>query len=141
MSYGNIYVAQVALGANDAQVLKAFREAESYEGASLIIAYSHCIAHGFDLGKDGLAQQKRAVASGAWNLYRYDPRRKAKGLNPLQLDSKEPTGVHVQRGAFPLPEADVSRSGDPFAEAGPAGCDCSLAPVPAAGRDGLQLGC
>jgi len=91
MSYGNIYVAQVALGANDAQVLKAFREAESYDGASLIIAYSHCIAHGFDLGKDGLAQQKRAVASGAWNLYRYDPRRKAKGLNPLQLDSKEPT--------------------------------------------------
>ena len=90
MSYGNIYVAQVAMGANDAQTLKAFREAESYDGPSLIIAYSHCIAHGFDLGQKGFDQQKRAVASGAWNLYRYDPRRKAKGLNPLQLDSKEP---------------------------------------------------
>ncbi|MEA3308072.1 MAG: pyruvate:ferredoxin (flavodoxin) oxidoreductase [Chloroflexota bacterium] len=90
MTYGNIYVAQVAMGASDVQVLKAFREAESYEGPSLIIAYSHCIAHGFDLGQKGFAQQKRAVASGAWNLYRYDPRRKAKGLNPLRLDSKEP---------------------------------------------------
>ncbi len=91
MTYGNIYVAQIAMGANDAQALKAFREAESYDGPSLIIAYSHCIAHGLRSMKYGFNQQKLAVASGAWILYRYDPRRALKGLNPLQLDSKEPT--------------------------------------------------
>jgi len=90
MTYGNIYVAQIAMGANDMQTLKAFREAESYDGPSLIIAYSHCIAHGFAMNR-GFDQQKKAVDSGAWVLYRYDPRRALKGLNPLQLDSKEPT--------------------------------------------------
>jgi len=87
MSYGYVYVAQVAMGARDAQTVKAFLEAESYDGPSLIIAYSHCIAHGFNLA-DGLEQQKLAVESGYWPLYRFDPRRTANGENPLQLDSK-----------------------------------------------------
>ncbi len=91
MSYGNVYVAQVAMGANDAHALKAFLEAESYPGPSLIIAYSHCIAHGISEMRFGFNQQKAAVESGAWILYRYDPRRVAEGKNPLQLDSKEPT--------------------------------------------------
>src|SRR5690606_14696172 len=73
MTYGNIYVARVAMGASDAQTLKAFNEADSYDGPSLIIAYSHCINHGIDM-KMGLVQQKLAVNSGAWVLYRYDPR-------------------------------------------------------------------
>ena len=90
MTYGNIYVAQVAMGANDAQTLRAIQEAESYEGASLIIAYSHCIAHGIPQMKLGFSQQKAAVDSGAWMLYRYDPRLLAEGKNPLQLDSREP---------------------------------------------------
>ncbi len=92
MTYGNIYVAQVAMGANDTQTLRAIREAESYEGASLIIAYSHCIEHGIRRMKFGFAQQKLAVNSGAWVLYRYDPRLVAAGKNPLQLDSREPKG-------------------------------------------------
>ncbi len=90
MSYGNVYVARVSLGANDAQVIKAFQEAEAYPGASIIIAYSHCIAHGFDL-KLGLEHQKAAVNSGAWILMRYNPMLAAEGKNPLVLDSKEPS--------------------------------------------------
>ncbi len=90
MSYGNVYVARVSLGANDAQVVKAFQEAEAYPGASLIIAYAHCIAHGFDL-KMGLEHQKAAVNSGAWILMRYNPMLAAEGKNPLVLDSKEPS--------------------------------------------------
>jgi pyruvate-ferredoxin/flavodoxin oxidoreductase len=89
MTYGNIYVAQVALGASDRQTVQAFVEAESYDGPSLIIAYSHCIAHGIDM-RTGLEQQQRAVDSGAWVLYRYDPRLADQGLNPLKLDSKGP---------------------------------------------------
>ncbi|NOZ29980.1 MAG: pyruvate:ferredoxin (flavodoxin) oxidoreductase [Chloroflexi bacterium] len=89
MTYGNVYVAQVAMGANDAHTVRAFLEAESYDGPSLIIAYSHCIAHGIDMAK-GLDQQKLAVETGYWLLYRYDPRRKAEGKNPLQLDSRAP---------------------------------------------------
>jgi pyruvate-ferredoxin/flavodoxin oxidoreductase len=89
MTYGNIYVASVAMGAKDEQSLRAFVEAESYPGPSLIIAYSHCIAHGIavDMGV-GARQQKLAVESGQWLLYRYDPRRAAAGENPLQLDSQ-----------------------------------------------------
>jgi len=88
MSYGNIYVASVALGAKDEQTLKAFVEAESYNGPSLIIAYSHCIAHGIAVDTGiGARQQKLAVESGQWLLYRYDPRRAERGENPLQLDS------------------------------------------------------
>ncbi|MFZ5817067.1 MAG: pyruvate:ferredoxin (flavodoxin) oxidoreductase [Bacillota bacterium] len=89
MQYGNVYVAQVAMGANDAQVVKAFMEAESYDGPSIIIAYSHCIAHGIDMAK-GLHQQKLAVDSGHWPVYRYDPRLKAQGKNPLQLEYQGP---------------------------------------------------
>ncbi len=90
MAYGDVYVAHVAYGANDRQVVKAFAEAESYPGTSIIIAYSHCIAHGYDL-RFGAKQQKLAVESGHWPLYRFDPRRAAQGLNPLQLDSKAPS--------------------------------------------------
>jgi pyruvate-ferredoxin/flavodoxin oxidoreductase len=89
MNYGNVYVAQIAMGANDGQTLKAFLEAESYDGPSLIIAYSHCIAHGIDMTK-GLEQQKLASESAYWPLYRYDPRLKVDGKNPFQLDSKAP---------------------------------------------------
>jgi pyruvate-ferredoxin/flavodoxin oxidoreductase len=90
MSYGNIYVAQIAMGANDRQTVKAFLEAEAYEGPSLIIAYSQCIAHGIDMAK-GMQQQELAAKSGYWPLYRFDPALKAAGKNPLQLDSKAPT--------------------------------------------------
>jgi pyruvate-ferredoxin/flavodoxin oxidoreductase len=90
MTYGSIYVARVAMGASDAQTVKAFLEAEAYNGPSLIVAYSHCIAHGYDMAH-GLDQQKAAVASGYWPLFRYDPRLAAEGKNPLQLDSKAPT--------------------------------------------------
>ena len=90
MTYGTIYVAQIALGANDSQALRAFQEAEAYPGASLIIAYGHCIEHGYDL-INGLDQQKKAVASGYWPLYRYNPLRAQEGKPPLVLDSKAPT--------------------------------------------------
>ncbi|MDC5698002.1 pyruvate:ferredoxin (flavodoxin) oxidoreductase [Intrasporangium calvum] len=89
ISYGNVYVARVAMGADPQQTLTAFREAEAYDGPSLIIAYSHCIAHGIEM-KDGLDQQYRAVASGHWPLLRYDPTVRAKGGNPFQLDSPRP---------------------------------------------------
>jgi pyruvate-ferredoxin/flavodoxin oxidoreductase len=89
MTYGNIYVAQVAMGANDRQTVKALVEAESYDGPSLVIAYSHCIAHGINM-RLGFEQQQRAVDSGAWVLYRYDPRLAEEGRNPLQLDSRAP---------------------------------------------------
>jgi pyruvate-ferredoxin/flavodoxin oxidoreductase len=90
MSYGYVYIARVAMGANDQQTLRAFLEAESYDGPSLIIAYSTCIAHGFDMAK-GLEQQKLAVQSGHWPMYRYDPRLAGKGQNPLIIESKEPS--------------------------------------------------
>ncbi len=87
MAYGNVYVAKVAMGANDAHTVKAFLEAEAYDGPSLIIAYSHCIAHGIDMGR-GLRNQKAAVDSGYWQLYRYNPDLIANGENPFKLDSK-----------------------------------------------------
>ena len=90
MTYGHVYVAQVAFGYKDSQTVRAFTEAESYPGTSLIIAYSHCIAHGYDLG-DGLDHQKLAVESGLWPLYRFDPRRTVQGQPPLKLDSKAPS--------------------------------------------------
>ena len=89
-SYGNVYVARVAMGANPRQTLRAFAEAEAYDGPSLIIAYSHCIAHGIDMTA-GLKQQKLAVDCGHWPLYRFNPTLKDQGLNPFQLDSKAPT--------------------------------------------------
>ena len=88
--YRDVYVAQVAMGADDAHTLKAFREAEAHTGPSLIIAYSHCIAHGIDMSL-GMNQQKLAVESGYWPLYRYDPNLAVEGRNPFQLDSKAPT--------------------------------------------------
>ncbi len=87
MSYGNVYVAKVAIGASDAQTVRAFIEAESYDGPSLIIAYSHCIAHGIDMAK-GMQNQKAAVDSGYWQLYRYNPDLAKEGKNPFKLESK-----------------------------------------------------
>jgi pyruvate-ferredoxin/flavodoxin oxidoreductase len=90
MSYGYVYVAQVAMGYSDLQTLRAFQEADAYDGPSIIIAYSHCIAHGFDLRK-GLEQQSLAVKSGVYPLYRYNPALLAEGKNPLMLDYKQPS--------------------------------------------------
>src|SRR6185312_8174813 len=87
--YGHVYVARVAFGAKMLQTVQAFREAEAYHGPSLIIAYSHCIAHGYDMAQ-GAAQQKLAVESGVWPLYRFDPRRLVKGEPPLNLDYGPP---------------------------------------------------
>ena len=93
MSYKDVYVAQVAMGANQAQLLKAVEEAESYNGPSVIICYSPCINHGLKCGMaDVMGEMKRAVEVGYWQLYRYDPRRIEEGKNPFQLDSKEPSG-------------------------------------------------
>lgn len=90
MTYGNVYVASVALGAKDEHTLKVFLEAEAYEGPSLIIAYSHCIAHGIVM-RSALQDQKAVVDSGEWLLYRHNPERLNQGLNPLVLDSREPS--------------------------------------------------
>jgi len=90
ISYGNVYVARVAFGSNPQQALLAMREAEAYDGPSLILAYSHCIAHGYDL-KNGLDQQHKAVASGHWPLLRYNPMLRKKNQNPFVLDSSRPT--------------------------------------------------
>jgi pyruvate-ferredoxin/flavodoxin oxidoreductase len=103
MTYGNVYIASVAMGARDEHTLKAFLEAESYNGPSLIIAYSHCIAHGINM-TTGMQQQKAAVESGRWLLYRYDPRRAEQGENPLLLDSRSPK----------LPVADTMYSENRF---------------------------
>jgi len=89
ISYGNVYVAQVAMGANNEQAVIAFREAEAYDGPSLILAYSQCIAHGTDL-RHGMKQAARAVASGHWPLLRFDPTMRSRGLNPFRLDSTRP---------------------------------------------------
>ncbi len=89
MSYGNVYVARIAMGANPKQTIQAFNEAEAYDGPSLIIAYSHCIAHGINLA-NGPAQQKAAVDSGHWIMFRYNPALEAEGKSPFTLDSKPP---------------------------------------------------
>jgi pyruvate-ferredoxin/flavodoxin oxidoreductase len=89
MTYGTIYVAQIAMGADDGQTIKALLEAEAYDGPSIVIAYSHCIAHGIDMAK-GLDQQRLAVESGHWPLYRFNPERTKTGKNPFQLDSEGP---------------------------------------------------
>ncbi len=89
MGYGNVYVAKVAMGSNDAQTLRAFLEAEAYDGPSIIIAYSHCIAHGINMSK-GMECQKLAVDSGYWTMFRYNPENLKEGKNPLKLDSKAP---------------------------------------------------
>jgi len=98
MAYGYVYVAKIAIGASDVQTLKAFLEADAYNGPSLLIAYCHCIQQGIDMRK-GLDQQRLAVQSGVWPLYRYNPLLAEEGKNPLQLDSKEPT-VPVEDYAY-----------------------------------------
>jgi pyruvate-ferredoxin/flavodoxin oxidoreductase len=98
MAYGYVYVARIAMGANDQQTLRALLEADAYDGPSLVIAYSHCIAHGIDMRK-GLDQQRLAVQSGIWPLYRYNPTLIDQGKNPLIIDSKEPT-VSVEEYAY-----------------------------------------
>ena len=112
MAYGNVYVARVAFGAKDVQTVRAFMEAESYDGPSVIIAYRPASRHGFDLAYD-LAQQNMAVDCGYWPLFRYDPRRRRAGENPLLLDSEPPRialrDFHRQRGPFPY--AGKNRSG------------------------------
>jgi pyruvate-ferredoxin/flavodoxin oxidoreductase len=90
VSYGSVYVARVAMGAGDTHTVKAFQEAEGHDGPSLIIAYSHCIAHGYEMSM-GLEQQKKAVLSGYWPLMRYNPALRLEGKNPFQLDSKAPS--------------------------------------------------
>ena len=89
MSYGNIYVASVAMGAKDEHTLKAFLEAEAYDGPALIIAYSHCIAHGINM-TTAMQNQKAAVLTGQWLLYRYDPRQASRGEPALHIDSAAP---------------------------------------------------
>ncbi len=114
MSYGTIYVAQVAMGANDNQTVRAFLEAEAYPGPSLIIAYSHCVQQGFNLIR-GLSQQKLAVDSGAWPIYRYNPAVIAEGKNPLTLDSKAPKiplkdYIYNESRYFSLAQRDEERA-------------------------------
>jgi pyruvate-ferredoxin/flavodoxin oxidoreductase len=89
MTYGNVYVAKVAMGANDTQCVRAFLEAEAHDGPSIIIAYSHCIAHGINMAK-GMTNQKVAVDTGYWPIFRYNPASAAKGENPFKLDCKPP---------------------------------------------------
>lgn len=98
ISYGNAYVARVAMGGNDTQTVKAFQEAEEYPGPAIIIAYSHCIAHGYDL-MFGMNQQKAAVLSGYWPLFRYNPALLSEGRNPLQLDSRAPS-IPLEKYAY-----------------------------------------
>ncbi len=95
MSYGNVYVAQVAMGASQSQTVRAFIEAERHDGPSIIIAYASCIAHGIDM-THSLEEQKKAVNSGHWILYRYDPAKVKEGKNPLQIDSKEPSATYEE---------------------------------------------
>jgi pyruvate-ferredoxin/flavodoxin oxidoreductase len=92
MMYNNVYVARVAMGANDAQTVRAFIEAEAYDGPSIIIAYSHCIAHGIDMAR-GMTNQKIAVETGYFPLFRYNPELINEGKNPFKLDSKAPKGM------------------------------------------------
>jgi pyruvate-ferredoxin/flavodoxin oxidoreductase len=134
ISYGNIYVARIAFGSNDAQTVRAFMEAEAYDGPSLILAYSHCIAHGYDL-KYGLEQQKAAVDSAYWPLFRFNPDLEAEGKNPFTLDSRPPklsldkyiyregryrmlTQSHPERAAklYELAQSDVEKRWGQYAQ-------------------------
>lgn len=112
MTYGYVYVAQIALGGNMGQTIKAFREAESYDGPSIIIAYSNCINHGIDMMK-GQTQAKLASESGSWPLFRYDPRLKATGKNPFQLDSKEPATDKLEQYMYAEVRFKTLRSSAP----------------------------
>ena len=116
MQYGSVYVARVAMGSSDMQTLKAFLEAEAWDGPSIIIAYSHCIAHGYDL-VHGLDQQKLAVQSGHWPLFRYNPALVAQGKNPFQLDSKAPS-VSLDKYIYNETRYTMLRQSNPEAAAG-----------------------
>ena len=109
--YGNVYVAQIAFGANQAQAVKAFAEADAYDGPSLVIAYSTCIAQGIDMSR-GIDEQKKAVACGHWPLFRFNPTLKSQGKNPLILDSKEPT-IPVSEYAYSENRYRILRTQDP----------------------------
>ena len=104
VAYGSVYVARVAMGGSDMQTVKAFQEAEAYNGPAIIIAYSHCIAHGYELAY-GMEQQKNAVLSGYWPLMRYNPALREEGKNPFLLDSKAPS--------IPLKQYATTRLGTP----------------------------
>ncbi len=116
MQYGNVYVAQVAMGADYSQTLRALLEAESYPGTSIVIAYAPCISHGIKIGMNNtMLEMSAAVQAGYWHLFRYDPRRLEKGRIPFQLDSPGPhyglPGVHYRRGSLLLPAAHLPRPG------------------------------
>ncbi len=111
INYGYVYVANIAIGADPMQAIKAFIEAEAYEGPSIIIAYSHCIAHGYDLLK-GYEEQKRAVAAGHWPLFRYNPELYMQGKNPLILDSKAPS-IKLEEYVYNENRYNVLRKTDP----------------------------
>ncbi len=110
MSYGYVYVARIAMGASDQQTLNAFLEADAHEGPSLIIAYSHCINHGIDMRR-GLEQQKLAVLSGIWPLYRYNPKLAEEGKNPLVIDSKDPS-IPLEQYAYNEPRYKMLTQSD-----------------------------
>ncbi|MFN7898306.1 MAG: pyruvate:ferredoxin (flavodoxin) oxidoreductase [Synechococcaceae cyanobacterium] len=116
MTYGHVYVASVAMGARDEHTVRAFLEAESYPGPSLILAYSHCIAHGLPM-EEGLRHQKLAVETGRWLLYRYDPRRTERGDPPLQLDSRGPKRPLAEAMATEQRFQQLSRSDPARAQA------------------------
>jgi pyruvate-ferredoxin/flavodoxin oxidoreductase len=111
MNYGNVYVARVAMGGSDMQTVKAFLEAEAYRGPSIIIAFSHCIAHGYDL-LYGLDQQKVAVQTGYWPLFRYNPDLIQKGKNPLQLDSRPPS-LPIEKYMYNETRFTILKNSDP----------------------------
>ena len=113
ISYGHVYVARVAMGGNDTHTVKAFLEAEAHDGPSIIIAYSHCIAHGYDM-QFGMAQQKAAVLSGYWPLMRYNPALRREGKNPFQLDSKAPS-ISLQQFAYQEARYSMLARSDPAA--------------------------
>jgi len=111
VNYGSVYVAKVAMGANDTHTLKTFLEAESYNGPSLIIAYSHCIAHGINMEK-ALDHQKNAVKSGYWPLFRYDPRLIDENKNPFRLDSGAPA-IKLEEYAYAQARYKMLTKSDP----------------------------
>ncbi len=139
MAYENVYVAQVAFGAKDVQTVRAFMEAESYDGPSVIIAYSPCIAHGVDLSNN-LRQQDMAVNSGHWALFRYDPRRAAQGENPLLIDSKPPSMPYrdfiATETRFSLLNAHASRGRRALSATGAEACADPLQSLRAARASG-----
>jgi pyruvate-ferredoxin/flavodoxin oxidoreductase len=126
IAYGNVYVARIAMGANPQQTLLALREAEAYPGPSLVLAYSHCIAHGIDM-RHGLDQQSRAVHSGYWPLVRYNPELRTTGENPFTLDSARPTLSFADYAENELRYRQLGRTNPAEAEALMARADAAIA--------------